>query len=386
MSVRERIRIDSAPIPAALFARYFFDVWDRLELSAAAQGLEAGDKPPYFRFLTLLSFHVFLSEGVDAAVYEVGIGGEYDATNIIAHPAATGIATLGIDHVYALGASIEEIAWHKLGILKRGSPAFSVEQVPAAMGVIEQRAKEKEVDVQIVPIDPRLKDVRIEPAADFQRRNASLAVALATAVMQRLDPGFALPPDAPLPREFVDGLEQVVWRGRFETKVEGRVRWFIDGAHTADSLAVAAQWFSGASAGLAGTRVLVFNQQGRDEAVALLEGLWRGVHEAGARSFDHVVFCTNVTYAAGGYKKDFVNAMNDPAAIEGMTVQRAFAARWKEMDPKATVVLRESVEGALGYVRGLAEGEGEGEVQALVTGSLHLVGGALEVLEGGDAL
>ncbi|KFX91726.1 hypothetical protein O988_07608, partial [Pseudogymnoascus sp. VKM F-3808] len=88
VSVRERIRINSLPITTEKFTKYFFEVWDRLDLYNAKEGLGATDKPPYFRFLTLMSFHAFVSEGVDAAVYEVGLGGEYDATNAIAQPAA----------------------------------------------------------------------------------------------------------------------------------------------------------------------------------------------------------------------------------------------------------------------------------------------------------
>lgn len=379
--MRERIRIDGAPISAVLFTRYFFEVWNALGLSPDDESGVYTDRPPYFRFLALLSFHVFLSEGVDAAVYEVGVGGEYDATNVVAEPAAAGISTLGIDHVATLGHTIEEIAWHKAGILKPGCPAFSTEQVPAAMQAVQKRATEKDVQLQVVGIDRRLDGVRITPDADFQRRNASLAVALAAAVLRKLDPAFALPADT-LPREFVDGLEQAVWRGRCETKVEGSVRWMLDGAHTADSLKVAAQWFGGESAARPGRRVLIFNQQGREEAVDLLAMLHEGIARTGLR-FDHVVFCTNVTYAGKGYRKDVVNVGYDPDAIAQMTMQKQFAQRWRELDPRAEVLLIPSIEGALEHARGLAA---EGEVQALITGSLHLVGGALGLLDGADAL
>lgn len=381
--MRERIRIDAAALSPALFTRYFFDVWDALGLSADDESGVHTDRPPYFRFLTLMSFHVFLSEGVDAAVYEVGVGGEYDSTNVIAQPAAVGISTLGIDHVLTLGSTIEEIAWHKAGILKAGSPAFSVEQVPAAMEVVRSRAAEKGVQLRVVGVDRRLQGVQIKPDADFQKRNASLAIALAEAVMEKLDPTFEMPPDA-LPREFVDGLEQVVWRGRCETKVEGNIRWFLDGAHTADSLKVSAQWFGLESAPLPGKRVLIFNQQGRDEAVSLLEILYQGIREQGLLRFDHVVFCTNITYAEKGYKKDMLNVGYDPDAIKGMTMQKLFMEKWTELDPEAKVSLSPSIEGALEYVKTLA-GQEE-EVQALITGSLHLVGGALGLLDGADAL
>jgi folylpolyglutamate synthase/dihydrofolate synthase len=249
VSVRERIRINSEPISAPLFAKYFFEIWDLLESSAQALSVDPTVKPVYFRYLTLMSLYVFLKEGVDVAVYEVGLGGEYDCTNTIERPAAIGISTLGIDHVFLLGDSVDKIAWHKAGIMKAGSPAFSTEQAPEAMEVVKSRAHEKGVDVKVVQINPALQNVKIKPGADFQRRNASLAIALADTVLRKIDPSFSLP-EKSLPKEFVDGLEQVVWRGRFETKVDGNIRWYLDGAHTADSLIEAALWFASQSSTL----------------------------------------------------------------------------------------------------------------------------------------
>jgi folylpolyglutamate synthase len=246
VSVRERIRINSQPISAALFAKYFFEIWDLLESSAQSLSLDPSIKPVYFRYLTLMSFHVFQKEGIDAAVYEVGMGGEYDATNIVQRPAATGISTIGIDHVFPLGETVGKIAWHKAGILKPGSPAYTTEQVPEAMEVINNRARERGVDIKVVQTNPSLKHVNIRPNEDFQRKNASLAIALAETVLKSFDPSFSLPENS-LPEEFVNGLEQVMWRGRFEIKIDGNVRWYLDGAHTADSLIIAAKWFASQS-------------------------------------------------------------------------------------------------------------------------------------------
>lgn len=253
IAVRERIRVDSAPISEALFARYFFDVWDRLESTSVSDELAElgkGDplratpqKPIYARYLTLLSYHVFLSEGVDVAVYETGIGGEYDATNVVPHPVATGITTLGIDHVFVLGKTVAEIAWHKAGIMKPGSPAYTVEQTPEeAMGVLRDRAAEKGVDLKVVGVDPRLDGVNVRPDATFQKRNASMGIVLAEEALKKVDPGFKR--GEKLSREFVDGIEKVVWRGRCEVVVEGRMRWHVDGAHTVDSLRLAGRWFA----------------------------------------------------------------------------------------------------------------------------------------------
>lgn len=252
IAVRERIRIDSGPLSEALFARYFFEVWDRLEAAPVSEALArkgeedwlraTPEKPVYARFLTLMSYHVFLSEGVDVAVYETGIGGEFDATNVVERPVAAGITTLGIDHVFVLGETVDKIAWHKGGILKRGCPGFTVEQVPEAMEVLERRAREKGVELKVVGVDKRLEGVSVRPDALFQKRNASLGIVLAEEALRRVDPAFVRG-DA-LPKEFVDGIEKVVWRGRCEVLQEGRVRWHVDGAHTVDSLRLAGRWFA----------------------------------------------------------------------------------------------------------------------------------------------
>ncbi|WYZ44407.1 hypothetical protein EsH8_VII_000843 [Colletotrichum jinshuiense] len=389
IAVRERIRINGTPISEDLFARYFFEVWDRLgESTALEEEVALGTRPIYSRYLTLVSYHAFLQEGVDVAILETGIGGEYDATNLVARPVATGITTLGIDHVFALGDTVGKIAWHKAGIMKKGSRAFTVEQVPEAQAVLEKRAGEKGVEMETVGVDARLAGVGIKPDAAFQKRNASLAIRLAETALQRLDPEFRVDPER-LPRDFVDGLEQVVWRGRCEVKDEGKIVWHVDGAHTTDSLKMAARWFVDETGqrGRKGPRALVFNQQGRTEAIDFLDGVYNAVKREDGTAFESVVFCTNVTYAQTGYKRDFVNHQYDAKAIEAMTVQRQFAERWSKLDPKADVRVIPTIEEALNHVRGISEGAKEGEtVQAFVTGSLHLVGGALGILEGADAL
>lgn len=246
IAVRERIRINSAPLPEHLFAKYFFDVWDRLGSASAEDGelvVAAGSRPAYARYLTLMSWHVFLQEGVDTVVYETGIGGEFDATNLVQKPLVSGISTLGIDHVFALGETVEKIAWHKAGIMKTGSPAFTVDQLPPAEEVLRRRAGEKGVDLQVLPIDERLKGIKIRPDAKFQRRNATLAVALAETALTKLGVLEGGRRES-LPKEFVEGIEETVFRGRCETKEEETVRWHVDGAHTADSLKVSAKWFA----------------------------------------------------------------------------------------------------------------------------------------------
>lgn len=393
IAVRERIRINGIPVSEDVFARYFFEVWDRLGEAEETPGqmtvaeLFMAPRPVYSRFLTLMSYHLFLQEGIDVAVYETGIGGEYDATNVTEHPVATGISTLGIDHVFALGGTIDKIAWHKAGIMKNGSAAFTIEQVPEAAKVLQERAKEKDMQLKVLEIDPRLKGVNIRPNASFQKKNASLGIALAEMALKKVDPKF-IPGSSTLSTEFVDGLEQVVWRGRCEVKIETPIVWHVDGAHTIDSLKTATRWFASEIKTRTGPKALIFNQQGRNEAVDFLEGMVSTLKAQKQGTFQHVIFCTNVTYASTGYKRDFVNHQYDPEAIKALTAQHAFAEKWAALDPEANITVVPTIEEAINHVKDLGSSllEKEETVQALITGSLHLVGGALGILEGTDAL
>ncbi|CAK7245860.1 MAG: Folylpolyglutamate synthetase [Sporothrix thermara] len=410
VAVRERIRINSEPISEALFTRYFFEVWRAFEAGATASGADPAIKPSYFRFLTLLSYHVFLREGVDAAVYEVGVGGELDATNIFVQPAATAITTLGIDHVESLGATIDKIAWHKAGIMKPGSPAFTIPQEPEAMAVLEQRSRERKTLPPLQVLDPavykkQLADVRLTPAEDFQRKNAALAVCLAATVLGRLgvmdhDSVAAIQQGGDLPKQFVDGLENIVWRGRCETKVTGRQRWYLDGAHNQQSLEVACQWFGrsvqeedqekttaggAAAASTNAINVLIFNQQSTRDSIELLRVVHKtlaGLNGTG-QSFQYAIFCTNVTYKNNSWKVDFVNNNVDPASLKSLSLQQELANEWRKINPETKVVLAmPTIEDAVDYVRQI-EG-GQVDIRALITGSFHLIGGALTILEDGE--
>ena len=243
-AVRERIQINNKPISEALFAKYFFQVHGRVMEAITAENLPPEEKPAYFRFLTMMAFHVYLEEGVDTVVLEVGVGGEYDSTNVIEKPTVTGITNLGIDHVHILGNTIEEIAWQKAGIFKTGARALTLEQVPEAMRVLEARAKEKGTALECVPVHPEVRKLKLGLAGDFQKANASLAVALAAEHLNKHGYGIDISGGRPLPREFKSGLENAVWPGRCQIINEGSIQWCIDGAHTKESMEAAGRWFS----------------------------------------------------------------------------------------------------------------------------------------------
>jgi folylpolyglutamate synthase len=379
-TVRERIMINGKPISEELFTKYFFDIWNRLDNSKSDSNVfpHMGDgiKPAYFRYLTLLSFHAFMSEGVDTAIYEVGVGGEYDSTNVFESPTACGISALGIDHTIMLGNTIEEIAWNKSGIFKQNSACFTVAQSESALKVIKDRAEEKKVgSFEIVNERSELNEIKLGLNGDFQKQNASLAIALCHAHLTKL--GYKIDLDT-LPDEFVRGLENAKWPGRCQIvedpKRKSDLVWFIDGAHTEDSVRNGSYWFTQA-ANPNKKRVLLFNQQTREPGV-LLKTLFEQLEKSNLK-FDHVIFTTNVTWSTGDYSDDLVSINTDNNAVASLNVQTQMAEIYNKLDRKARKHLFHDIETSVNFIRTL-----EGPLEVFVCGSLHLVGGFLVVLDG----
>lgn len=339
-----------------------------------------------------MAFHTYMSEGVDTAIIECGIGGEYDSTNILVRPTVTGITSLGIDHIAMLGNTIEEIAWHKGGIMKASAPCFTSPQPQSAIEVLRKRADEVHTKLHVVDRNPLIDNVKLGLAADFQKTNASLAVAIADAHLAALGQQQHKGRDE-LHLETIRGLEQVRWPGRCEVRREKNIAWHIDGGHTLESIEVAASWFASqippslSQTSPKRTRILLFNQQTRD-ANALAQALHRTLAVAlhDHRPFTHAVFCTNVTFRDEGYRPDLMSMNTSSAAVEKLVVQRGLAETWRGVDPETVVEVKGSIEEAVGWCRdvaGAGDGDVEREVMVLVTGSVHLVGGFLEVLETG---
>lgn len=427
VSVRERIMIDGQPLASDLFARYFFEVWDAFTEAARAElGRKTGDwhsssypaaktakaeendrlreaelqgpatKPFYFRFLTILAFHAFLREGVRSAVVECGIGGEYDSTNVLPAEAITaGVVTqLGIDHVGMLGSTLPEIAWHKIGVAKAGRRCFTrrLAGEEATMEVLRQRAAERGAELVEVP-DETVETwggVRADAGAgglegDFQKYNQALAVSAAREHLRILagsqqandDKSMGVVDFNSIPEGFAEGLRQARLRGRCETRQEDDITWLIDGAHTAESLREVARWFASKGSTAANTRhVLLFNQQERD-AAKLLEGLYSGIQQnspppGAAAIFDKAVFTRNELQPRSGEE-----------AERDMSVQDAGAQVFSRLSPNSQTVVYDNVADAVSEVRKseTVQGNTMEKTIVLVTGSLHLVGALLRVLE-----
>ena len=114
------------------------------QLNAALEHCErvnAGAPITYFEITTAAAFHLFAEEKADYLLLEVGLGGRFDATNVVDHPLGTVITPVSIDHVDYLGPSLAGIAREKAGILKRGAPAVLARQVDEAAEAIAAEAR-----------------------------------------------------------------------------------------------------------------------------------------------------------------------------------------------------------------------------------------------------
>ncbi|KAF7590507.1 hypothetical protein BBP40_002804 [Aspergillus hancockii] len=402
-SVRERIRLRGSRVTdfaqTALneekFARYLTEVWNRLGID----NRKPSHSPPFAKFLTLMGLHTFLEEKVDTAVVEVGIGGRYDSTNVLHRPSVCAISSLGLEHTDILGSTIEEIAWSKAGIMKSGAPAFTVPQEPSAMAVLEEQARKEGVDLQVINVHPDLEHLELGLKGDFQRINASLAMAVAAAHLRHMGckeiPETSALMQSPLSDKFRRGLINAQWPGRCEMRNALGVRWLLDGAHTIESIGVLGPWVAEViEAQRQACRVLIFNQQTKD-AAALLRHLHQVMVSSASRwvkgeepLFHQAIFCTNIPWER--YKVHDIERVSmmysGGSKVEDLKAQRELAALWTEItrgESSVTVVrtVEEAVECAASNQNVMYKDEGHVKAAALITGSLHLVGSALEVLD-----
>ncbi|GLT43809.1 hypothetical protein SLA2020_177400 [Shorea laevis] len=252
IDVRERFRLDGMDISEEKFLAYFWWCYDRLKEKTS----DDIPMPTYFRFLALLAFKIFAGEQVDVAILEVGLGGRFDATNVVQAPVVCGISSLGYDHMEILGNTLGEIAGEKAGIFKQGVPAFTVPQPDEAMCVLEEKAFRLDVHLQVAqPLDKSLLNgLKLELEGEHQYINAGLAIALSSTWLQKTGHlGTAyFNQTSSLPEQFIKGLTtaslpgraQIVPDGLANTESPGDLVFYLDGAHSPESMEACARWFS----------------------------------------------------------------------------------------------------------------------------------------------
>ncbi len=278
--INERIRINGQEISDDSFAKIFTRIHVLIEELLADGKLRA--HPTYFECVTAMAFESFASERVEFGVFEVGLGGRLDATNIL-HPVISIITRIDFDHENFLGHSLREIAAEKAGILKPAVPVVFAEQHPEAREVILARAK----DLQCPVIEPArlfhvdaeflqggLMRARVTETASgtvfelapslpgrFQLQNALSALAAARFLQSR---GFRITGDA-----MTQGIASTVWPGRLE-KLQSHPDIYLDGAHNPSAARELAAFLE---QDFAGRRIWLIYAALRDKAVDEVAGI-----------------------------------------------------------------------------------------------------------------
>jgi len=142
-TVRERISIEGEPITEERFAAVYDEVAplaDFLDGKAAAAALvgDPADRVTYFEMTTAMAFAAFADAPVDVATVEVGLGGAWDATNVL-HAGVCVLTPIGLDHTELLGDTVGEIATEKAGIIHAGATVITAVQEPDGLEVIAER-------------------------------------------------------------------------------------------------------------------------------------------------------------------------------------------------------------------------------------------------------
>ncbi len=200
-SVRERMAIDGAAISREDFLAAWEDVEPVVELVDRKSTAAGGPRMSFFEVFTVMAYAAFANAPVDVAVVEVGMGGLWDATNVIEADVAV-ILPVAMDHERWLGHTIEEIAREKVGIVKPGSFVVSAGQEESVAQIVMDAARkakarlvaegpslhlvsrETAVGGQLVTLQTpaaRYEDVPLALKGEHQARNAAIALAAAEA-------------------------------------------------------------------------------------------------------------------------------------------------------------------------------------------------------------
>lgn len=243
--VRERIGVDGEMISQAALTRLICQVEPVIERMA-------DERPTFFEIFTAMAFVHFVNEDVDVAVIETGLGGRLDSTNVL-KPAVCGLTNISMDHMHQLGNTLGAIAGEKAGILKKNTPAISVQQEPEAKRVLRRVARESQANLMFtgedIEFSYRVESSRVDgchtrvclttPRSRFEHlpvpllgEHQAMNCGLALALLDQLkEQGLAISD-----QKAIEGLQAVYLPGRMEM-ISRDPRILVDGAHNAASVA-----------------------------------------------------------------------------------------------------------------------------------------------------
>lgn len=204
---QDRFMIDGKMMPDETFIHYVNTYYDAIEKYHLSM----------FEIDVLLSLVYFKDQKVDYCIYEVGIGGDSDKTNII-HSIASIITNVGHDHLASLGPTLEDVARHKAGIIKPHQAVFIGSMKASCEAIIRELAAKNHASCFTIESAPLI----LDNLPTYQRHNALLAIT----VIRHLFPTISW-------ETINQGIQSFSWPARFE-KIDDIL---IDGAHNIEAIA-----------------------------------------------------------------------------------------------------------------------------------------------------
>jgi dihydrofolate synthase/folylpolyglutamate synthase len=327
VSFRERIQVNRQLIPEADIVRLVE------ELRMANKENEA----TLFEFATVMALKFFAEQKCDLVIWETGLGGRLDSTNIVT-PLASVITNIALDHQQWLGDTLGKIAAEKAGIIKPGVPTVTSADEPEALGVIEKIAQEKQAPLTRVTrascLQAGVGMAALSLPGEHQKLNAALALATVGILQKQI---------AVTEEQIRAGLAGVNWPGRLQSiqKPDGK-DILLDGAHN-----------------VAGAKVLrealekSFPLAGRTLILGVLQD----------KDWQHI--CETLAPLAA-------RIFTVPVSSERTADAKDLAAACGALNPSSEILACANLAEALK--------KSADDAFVIVTGSLYLVGEALEML------
>ena len=202
----------------------------------------------FFEAVTVMALIYFAEQKCDLVIWETGLGGRLDATNIVT-PLASVITNVELDHQQWLGDTLPEIAREKAGIIKSGVPVITSAEAPEVLQVIREVADAKHAPLRVVTAADwaGMAEFELGLAGEHQRKNA----AVAARVVRTLDK--ELPVAGQVLRA---GLKNVHWAGRLQVLRRGGQTIVVDGAHNPAGVETLARAWQSDFAGQPGALIL----------------------------------------------------------------------------------------------------------------------------------
>jgi dihydrofolate synthase/folylpolyglutamate synthase len=212
VSFRERIQVNRQLISEA----------DIVRLVEELRAANKENNATLFEFATVMALKYFAEQKCDLVIWETGLGGRLDATNIVT-PLVSVITNIGFDHTQWLGDTLEKIAAEKAGIIKEKIPVATSVENAEALAVIEKIAREKNASLSKVNSEFRIQNSELPLLGEHQKLNAALAVATIEILQSQIPVSE---------KQIKTGLQNVNWPGRLQLieKLNDQ-KILLDGAH-----------------------------------------------------------------------------------------------------------------------------------------------------------